>query len=547
MVIGRWKVAYQVALPIIVMLFLIALLGYQSWSSNKQLSHLTHALTDNLTPASVTVLNADRDLYQSLVGLGEVINKSSRGENYSAFKGSYVENYQQAKTRMLESRQLAETNGVVEVAGNNNAFLSAFKEWQATADKVIALAEKGEVEQAISLYDGQQMAQFEALREFYDVFGEQLSELRKQVGHKTVDIEEAQLQMTVVLFSIAVIFGLLALSTMPKMLANRVKRLQSTMEELSQSGGDLTYRLPVDGNNELAQLAKSTNSFLEYLHKMLQEIERNVENVVVGNEHISGVSRATGSSTQLQTDELNTLANSMAELTAAIAEVAQQSQLSAEEANATRGVVTESSKDIKVTIDQISQLVVAMESTSTIVSTLEQRSQNINSVLQVIGGIAEQTNLLALNAAIEAARAGESGRGFAVVADEVRALAQKTQESTQTIQSTLNELNSEVIRAVESVQEGQVQAANTSQSAEAAIGAMEEIIAKVNAIADFSIQIAAATEEQSAVVAQMNDNTDKMKSNADSVLNNVHETADAVGEISSQVSQLSQKVKSFKL
>jgi methyl-accepting chemotaxis protein len=92
----------------------------------------------------------------------------------------------------------------------------------------------------------------------------------------------------------------------------------------------------------------------------------------------------------------------------------------------------------KKNIKGIEGLAIDIEQAAAVVRELEQDSENIGSVLDVIQGIAEQINLLALNAAIEAARAGKQGRGFAVVADEVITLASRTQDSTQQIQAIID-------------------------------------------------------------------------------------------------------------
>jgi len=145
-----------------------------------------------------------------------------------------------------------------------------------------------------------------------------------------------------------------------------------------------------------------------------------------------------------------------------------------------------------------------MEIVSANIETLAQRSDSISSVLDVIRGISEQTNLLALNAAIEAARAGEYGRGFAVVADEVRNLAKKTHESTDEIHRMITELQDGSKLAVDSVHKSREQAILGLNAAQKTNSALNEIVNNVQHISDLNTQIATATEEQSAVINEIN-------------------------------------------
>ena len=223
-------------------------------------------------------------------------------------------------------------------------------------------------------------------------------------------------------------------------------------------------------------------------------------------------SRAGIQQQQGETDQVATAINEMA---ASVQEVAHNAQNTADAADKANAEAQAGRRVVSDTGAAIGRLATEVEQAAAVIRQLEERSNDISSVLDVIRGVAEQTNLLALNAAIEAARAGEQGRGFAVVADEVRTLASRTQQSTQEIHAMIEKLQEGARSAVAVMSRSGDEAANSVEQAEKAVTALENITRGVTTITDMSAQIATAVEEQSAVGDEINRNITSIRLAAD--------------------------------
>ncbi len=263
--------------------------------------------------------------------------------------------------------------------------------------------------------------------------------------------------------------------------------------------GDLNARLSLNTRDELKHIGTAVNDISDGISRSMVAVKASSKSIAESASEIAESSRETSVGMNQQAAELDQVSTAITEMSASVAEVAKyasQGSQAAQQANDESG----KGKDVvEKTVESIHTLADNIQQAAEGVTILEENSNNITQILDVIRGIAEQTNLLALNAAIEAARAGEQGRGFAVVADEVRTLAQRTQDSTHEIQKMIELIQSGISGVSSSMEKSQSCAEIAVENSNSAGDALIAISGSVSEIANMSIQIATAAEEQSSV------------------------------------------------
>jgi methyl-accepting chemotaxis protein len=273
----------------------------------------------------------------------------------------------------------------------------------------------------------------------------------------------------------------------------------SSMKNIAEEDGDLTVRLTTQNQDEIGDLVFWFNSFIVKLHDAIKQTvgtamplartAQSIRDLTHRSQIIFEEQQASAEQSKLSVEEMNQ----------SVERISQNAQHASESAGEATNEASKGFDVVQETVSSISQLADNITDSSTAVNKLEQGSNKVNVVLEVIKGIAEQTNLLALNAAIEAARAGEQGRGFAVVADEVRNLASRTQESTEEINVILDELKSAADDAVSKMELSQNMAENSVTNANLAGNSIQDITTKIVSIDKMNQEIADDTKYQSEV------------------------------------------------
>lgn len=538
-----FKAKFTITIIAIAGLFLLS--SIVALMVNQTLSTDAQKIADNYLPEINYLLQADRDLYQAQIAERSILFLPTGNPQINAFKDQYLENVEQAKNRVQKFFDSAQDESL---NSYNQNFTKNYEQWlQLTKQYVMAKAQGDTITKDSEKLIADSEQSFQAMRTVLDELGElrlaQVTEFTAEI--KTHSSESQTLLLGILIIGMAV--SLAVVLFIPGLVVQPLKKVSDRLLDISEGEGDLTARIELKQNDELGKMVLYFNNFMDKLQDVIGTIQSTASSVEDNTFKLSADAATSKESIDHQHQALTQVATAVNEMAAAIQEVAQNTSDTADEARKASSLSESGQNIVHSTTTQIQALAEQVQTAAGMISHVEEEANNVNSVIDVIGGIAEQTNLLALNAAIEAARAGEQGRGFAVVADEVRTLASRTQESTQDIQRMLQKLQQGVTDAVTAMNTSSDSAQKTVETTQGASSTLDQIQESVSNIARMAIQIATAADEQSEVTEDINRNLTEINTYAETSAEIATSTQEASAELQQMTKHLNDAVQNFKV
>jgi len=356
-----------------------------------------------------------------------------------------------------------------------------------------------------------------AIEPIFDDVHATMKKLSEQNDHAYTSTQQ---RVVTIMTATLVLVGLFAIAIVWVIASGIINGVNASVKVAERIAlGDLTNDLTITSDDEMGKLQRALQSMTEKLRSIVGEVKQASQNVLQASSEITSGNMELSQRTEEQASSLEETASSMEEMTTTVKE-------SADNASQANKLATSTREDARKGGEVVGRAVKAMND-------IKNSSKKIADIINVVEDIAFQTNLLALNAAVEAARAGEQGRGFAVVASEVRTLAGRSAESAKEIRNLIED-------SVDKVQTG-------AELVDASGLTLNEIVTSITKVADIVSEMAAASQEQSAGIEQVNKAVIQMDQMTQQNSALVEEAASASRALQEQAVQLDEVIGFFKV
>lgn len=514
---------------------------------SSQLADDLDALANKYFIANESLLEADSHLYRAVSAERTLLFVKVGSPRFNNLKTFHQQNIETATRKLEEVDAILSRSSIADKLTPYRELLSA---WHTSSNQIIVLRETNTKEsrrEAIRLSLNEATQAFATMHDRLDENTQTLTEAINIVvddGNAHRDNSASVLiGVSLLVFVLGTLLTLLSI----KGIAHPISELTFRLQQIASGDGDLTQRLESDRKDEIGSLALAFNDFAEKQANLIRQTKVAMNEFLDKMQFMESYMGSLRDSTKNQQKENSLVTDAMEHMSTATNEVAEIATQTTDKTNATGTLAKQGQSIVSESLNFITNITDSIDATSTVILDLDGKSQNINSVSDSISEIAAQTNLLSLNAAIEAARAGQSGRGFAVVADEVRNLAIKTQELTQQITSSIEDLNQGSANAVtvmqQSLADSQTLRAKANESGEA----LSAITNAVEDVIDLTAQLAQSSELQATTSVKVAANTANLNAMATESYELATNTLEEVSTLRAVAEQMNSALSQFKV
>ena len=545
--IKNLKIGVKLISSFVVVSLIMIFIGYYGIAGMRAINKNVEKIVSKNMPSLEHLLSIDRDIHKALVAERSMIFASVTSDLYRELISTHQTALQYSQYSLDEYSKIAQTE---EEKTLLSEFQVAVAEWKKLTQNAVDARSSDTREgrsKAIDLTFGIGKQKFDVMRgilgQLIDI-NTKMAEKTKIASHKTFS---SSFMMLSVVILIGVVLGMGLGYLISRIITKSLSQIVAMLKDVAEGEGDLTKRLEVNSKDEIGDVARWFNTFIDKLHGIITSIANSTHQLASASEELSASSSQITSGTEKQRAQTEQMATSMEEMSATVMDIAKNANEAAESSKSATEKANKGGEIVKNTVEGMNKIADAVKESAGTIEALKNSSEQIGEIISVIDDIADQTNLLALNAAIEAARAGEQGRGFAVVADEVRKLAERTTKATKEIADMIKSIQADTGGAVSSMEAGSKEVESGVKLTHEAGESLKQIVAEVQKVTDMVQQIATSTEQQSTASEEISSNVESVSTVVKETSSSIQESNHAVQELSRLATELNEIVDQFKL